>query len=655
MSLTVSKDAEWLESDGLGGFASGTVCGQRTRRYHALLLTATEPPSGRMVLVNGFDASVETSAGSHWISSQLYAPDVVSPDGADFLESFQSTLWPQWTYRLADGTLLEQELFVPHGASVVAIRWRLRSAIGKATLRVRPFLSGRGYHSLHHENLTFCTEVQVAGDAVCWRPYEGVPSTTAITNGHYDHQPVWYRNFLYERERERGLDDTEDLVAPGIFSWDLGANEAVCFFATQAHEATVRHWGAQPSAAFAKISDLEQGRRQALGSPLHRAGDAYLVAGRGGKTVLAGFPWFTDWGRDTFIALRGLCLATDRLDDARDILVAWAGTVDRGMLPNRFPDQGGQPEFNSVDASLWYIIACHDYLEAVKRQRRSVSPSDDVALSEAIEAILKGYSEGTRYQIGRTNDGLLAAGQPGVQLTWMDAKVGDWVVTSRIGKPVEVQALWLNALTIGSQRNKAWKPAFEAGIASFKSRFWNRATNSLFDVVDPDHVPNTVDDTFRPNQIFAVGGLPLQLIKGQRARQIVDAVETQLWTSLGLRSLAPGSANYVPHYQGSVRERDGSYHQGTVWPWLTGPFVEAWVRVRGDTSDVRRAARQRFLPAFRRHFDTAGIGHVSEIVDADAPHTPRGCPFQAWSVGELLRLTHGVLAEKPTAQEVAVR
>ncbi len=655
MALAFAKDAEWLESDGLGGFASGTVCGRRTRRYHAILLTATEPPSGRMVLVGGFDASVETPAGTHWISSQLYAPDVVAPDGADFLESFQSELWPQWTYRLADGTLLEQELFVPHDASVVAIRWRLRSVSGSATLRVRPFLSGRGYHSLHHENSAFCTDAQVAGNAICWRPYQGVPSTTAITNGRYDHQPVWYRNFLYERERDRGLDDTEDLMAPGIFSWDLRASEAVCFFATEGYEATVRHWGAEPSAAFAEISGLEQDRRQALGSRLHRAGDAYLVAGRGGKTVLAGFPWFTDWGRDTFIALRGLCLATDRLDDARDILVAWAGTVDCGMLPNRFPDQGGQPEFNSVDASLWYIIACHDYLEAMNRQGRSVPRADRAALTGAIEAILKGYSEGTRYQIGRTEDGLLAAGQPGVQLTWMDAKVGDWVVTPRIGKPVEVQALWLNALAIGSRLNKAWKPLFDAGLSSFESRFWNPATGSLFDVVDPDHMPNTVDDMFRPNQIFAVGGLPWQLIKGQRARQIVHAVEARLWTSLGLRSLAPGCPNYAPHYQGAVRERDGSYHQGTVWPWLTGAFIEAWIRVRGNTDEVRRVAREQFLPAFERHLDTAGIGHVSEIADADAPHTPRGCPFQAWSVGELLRLTHGVLAEQPAAEPPPAR
>ena len=439
MGLAFDKEAEWLESDGLGGFASGTVCGRRTRRYHAILLTATEPPSGRMVLVNGFDASLETTGGSHWLSSQFYAPDVVAPDGANFLEMFECDPWPRWRYQFPDGTRLEQQLFVPRGSSVVALRWHLLAAPeGEATLHVRPFLSGRGYHMLHHENPDFRTAADQEGDEVRWQPYDGVPGITAKSNGRYEHQPTWYRSFLYEQERERGLDDTEDLLAPGVFSWSLEKCEAILFFAAAGYEQTVRRWGADAGAAFTQVEGLERSRRDALGSRLQRAADCYLVAGRGGKTVVAGFPWFTDWGRDTFIALRGLCLATGRLQDARDILIAWAGTVDRGMLPNLFPDQGSQPEFNSVDASLWYIIACHDYLQAMQRAGQRVPASDRKALEEAIEAILQGYSQGTRYQIHRSDDGLLAAGEPGVQLTWMDAKVGDWVVTPRIGKPVEV-------------------------------------------------------------------------------------------------------------------------------------------------------------------------------------------------------------------------
>ena len=352
---------------------------------------------------------------------------------------------------------------------------------------------------------------------------------------------------------------------------------------------------------------------------------------------MAGYPWFTDWGRDTFIALRGLCLATGRLDDAREILLEWAGAVSEGMLPNRFPDRGEEPEYNSVDASLWYVVAVHDYLAAASGRRR-VSGADRTALTRAVEAILEGYSRGTRYGIRADTDGLLAAGVPGVQLTWMDAKVGDRVVTPRIGKPVEVQALWINALKIGARLSPRPGGMAEKAAASFAARFWNAKGGSLYDVVDCDHVPGTADPRFRPNQIFAVGGLPFALLEGERARRVVDAVEARLWTPLGLRSLAPDDPAYAGRYVGGVAERDGAYHQGTVWPWLVGPFVEAWVRVRGGTAAAKQEARERFLDPLLARMDAAGLGHISEIADGDPPHTPRGCPFQAWSVGEALRL-----------------
>jgi predicted glycogen debranching enzyme len=375
------------------------------------------------------------------------------------------------------------------------------------------------------------------------------------------------------------------------------------------------------------------------------AADQYIVARGEQKTVIAGYPWFSDWGRDTFISLRGLCLATGRLEEAREILLAWAGRVSEGMLPNRFPDQGDTPEFNSVDASLWYVIAVHDFLQAMAAKKREVLPRDQQTLQEAIEAILSGYARGTRYGIRLDNDGLLAAGEPGVQLTWMDAKVGDWVVTPRIGKPVEVQALWLNALWIGSSFSERWQDFFARGCEAFRRRFWNEAGGYLYDVVDPDHQAGTADATFRPNQIFAVGGLPVTLLDDDRAHRVVEAVEARLWTPLGLRSLAPGEPGYVPRYEGGVRERDGAYHQGTVWPWLIGPFVEAWVRMRGGTPEAKREACARYLEPLLRHLDEAGLGHISEIADGDPPHTPRGCPFQAWSVGEVLRLALVVLAE----------
>jgi predicted glycogen debranching enzyme len=416
-----------------------------------------------------------------------------------------------------------------------------------------------------------------------------------------------------------------------VFDWDLSAGEAVWVLTTSDSPA-LAHKGDLPVKKFLNcVRENERMRRSEFPSRLHHAADAYIVEGRHGKTIIAGYPWFADWGRDTFIALRGLCLATGRLEDARDILLAWAGSVSEGMLPNRFPDNGEQPEYNSVDASLWFIVAVNELLQAANGSG-IVSAKQKRALQNAIEQILEGYSRGTRFGIRMDADGLLACGVPGVQLTWMDAKVGDWVVTPRIGKPVEIQALWLNALKIAGQFSHGWEKHFDRGLKSFRERFWNDAGGFLFDVADANHQAGKNDASFRPNQIFAVGGLPFQLFESSQAERIVSAVEEKLLTPLGLRSLAPGDPGYTPHYEGGVRERDGAYHQGTVWPWLIGPFVEAWVRVRGETGKAKLEAREKFLTPLLAHLDKAGLGHVSEIADAEQPHTPRGCPFQAWSV-----------------------
>jgi predicted glycogen debranching enzyme len=645
MSLLYPPSAEWLEADGLGGFASGTVAGPRTRRYHALLLTATTPPTGRYVLVNGFDAWVETPAGAFALTSQHYPPDVIHPDGSRRIDSFLPDPWPSWVFRLEDGTHLEQQLLVPHGSSAAIVSWRLLERRAGARLIVRPFFSGRDYHALHHENPGFRWEPD-RSNPLLWRPYPGLPGIIALTNGEYRHEPVWFRNFLYTEERARGLDDTEDLASPGTFRWDLSAGEVLWVVAAEHAQAGFRSPEVSLSRYVERVRSEERQRRGRFPSRLHRAADAYIVRRGSHKTILAGYPWFTDWGRDTFIALRGLCLATGRFDDAQEILLDWANVVSQGMLPNLFPDRGDAPEFNSVDASLWYIVAVDDFLQAMRKRGRPVDTKTEERLQHAVQAILNGYCGGTRYHIDADSDGLVAAGVPGVQLTWMDAKVGDWVVTPRIGKPVEIQALWLNALGIASRFSTKWTSLLQRGRRSFRERFWNETGGYLHDVVDVDHQPGTADATFRPNQIFAVGGLPLGLLEGEQARRVVDAVEARLWTPLGLRSLAPGSPGYAGHYQGGVLQRDGSYHQGTVWPWLMGAFVEAWVRVRGSTTEAKRAAGTRFLEPFLRHLDEAGLGHIAEIADGDPPYTPRGCPFQAWSVGEVLRLAYAVLAEK---------
>ena len=634
-------NAEWIEGDGLGGFASGTVSGIRTRRYHALLLTATTPPTGRMVLANGFDAWVETPGGTFAISSQRYGSDVIHPDGASRIESFEHEPWPRWRYQIDNGLTIEQELFVAKGESAIFISWKLVSLHdADLKLKVRPFLSGRDFHSTHHENGSFKFVADQNGERVTFRSYDGVPAVVACSNGHYTHEPTWYRNFVYSEELARGLDAVEDLASPGVFEFSLSQHPAVLMLAAEGHAMTdfesieTRH---------AQVRTIEQLRRQYFSSPLERAADAYLVNRGKGKTLIAGYPWFGEWGRDTFIALRGLCIATGHLEEARDILLQWAGTVSQGMLPNRFPDQGEQPEFNSVDASLWYIVAVNDYLLAARKQPTLAHDCHAKQLCAAVEAILAGYNEGTRFGIRADRDGLLFAGEHGQQLTWMDARVEGREITPRIGKPVEVQALWLNALAVGAKFSARWEKLFEKGRAIFESKFWSEHAGYVADVVDCDHQPGVIDLTFRPNQIFAVGGLPLTLLSKDKARRVVDAVEMLLLTPVGLRSLAPGEPGYVAHYVGGVAQRDASYHQGTVWPWLIGPFVEAWVRVRGSTAGAKKKARARFLPPLYEHLNHAGLGHMSEICDAEPPHTPRGCPFQAWSLGELLRLERTVL------------
>ena len=640
MALLITAEnrmSEWLEADGLGGFASGTVCGIRTRRYHALLLAAARPPTNRMVLVNGLDAEIELPSGRFALSTQRYAPGTNAPDGIDRLIAFESYPWPRWTYAVPGGQI-KHELFVPHDRSAVVLRWRWH---GDATLplklHVRPFFSGRDFHLSHHENSAFqFLPIMIGGDQR-WQMYDGVPEVTARSNGTYYHEPLWYRNFLYDEEAARGLDATEDLAAPGRYEFDLTTRDAVLILSTGSLGLPLTPTPLSANAVAETFARSEIKRRSDFTTPRLLAADAYIVKRGEGCTIIAGYPWFGDWGRDTFISMRGLCLATGRLEDARKILVAWAGVLSQGMLPNRLPDHGEAPEYNSVDASLWYVIVVHEFL-GTARNDPALCAQRDLLLATA-GAILEGYLHGTNYGIRGGADGLLQCGVSGVQLTWMDAKVGDHVITPRIGKPVEIQALWLNALALAARFDPKWQPHFEQGRASFQQRFWNESRGCLYDVVDVDHEPGKLDDSLRPNQIFAVGGLPLPLIEGELAAKIVQVVQDQLWTPMGLRSLAPGEPGYAAHYEGSPAQRDSVYHQGTVWPWLAGPFVEAWARVHGGSPDIWQQARETFLAPCLQRLDLAGLRHVPEIADAETPHTARGCPFQAWSLGELLRVT----------------
>ncbi|MDF3071565.1 MAG: glycogen debranching protein [Polyangiaceae bacterium] len=635
------SDAEWLEPDGLGGFASGTVSGERTRRYHSLLLCSLKPPQDRYALVQGFVAWLETPSGRAELWPQSYAGGYVRPrDGK--LASFTTEPWPVWRIQTTLGPVVEVELFVPHSRPAVAVHFRLAEPWDEpVSLRVRPLMSGRDFHALHHENPAFHFPFQRQSELLRFTPYPGAPAVQMLSNARFDAAPDWYRSFHYRAEAERGLDATEDLASPGVFSLSLEHERRELWWLLQGEVPGALAVPIEGAATFVQLLRRgEHERRSKVTDPLDSAADAYIVKRGEGKTLLAGYPWFGDWGRDTFIALRGLCLARDDFETALRILLEWAGVVSEGMLPNRFSDRADQPpEYNSVDASLWFVLTAHELIG-----QASLSLGDRQRLQQAMVDIVAGYARGTRYGIGADSDGLLWAGAPDMQLTWMDAKVGDWVVTPRRGKPVEVQALWLTALTYASRVDSRFTDLRERAGESFGRRFWNRERGMLFDVVDVDRVPGKVDASCRPNQLLAAGGLPLTFISPAQAAKVVAMAERELYTPLGLRSLAPHEPHYCPHYTGGVRERDGAYHQGTVWPWLLGPFVEAWVKSQGGTGEAKARARERFLPPLREHLRRAGLGHVSEIADGSAPHTPRGCPFQAWSLSELIRLERRVLA-----------
>ena len=635
-NLDQALGLEWLETNGRGGFSSGTVAGANTRRYHALLLTARKPPSERFVLVNHLEEWLDLDGQSFPLSTNCY-PGTVHPSGYQSCTGFSSNPWPTWTFD-CNGTTIQREIFTVRGRDLVIVRWTL---LGKkkqrAALRVRPKLTGRDYHATHHENGSLSTEALVGNGTVAWQLYPDLPPVRAFHSGGYRHEPEWYRQIQFPVEQQRGLDHEEDWWSPGEFTLDLisGSAQTLAFTSEGVERLDV--------SALAKH---EQARREqlkkaapatdSLAGELWRAAEVYVSERGSQQTIIAGYPWFTDWGRDTFISLPGLCLVTGRLDVAWQVIASFAAHVSEGMIPNRFPDAGEQPEYNTIDASLWFIHAIDRYLAYAK---------DDARVREiawpAVKQILDGYRRGTRYGIHLADDGLIAGGVPGSQLTWMDAKVGDWVVTPRHGKPVEIQALWVRALEVGEALATTFgEPAVavqcrqnrKRATASFMQRFWYEAGGYLYDVIDG---PEGDDGSLRPNQLYALS-LVDGLVPRERAQQILRVVHDQLLTPVGLRTLSPRDSRYRPQYEGDVVERDGAYHQGTVWPFLLGPFVTAWLKVFGNSAKTRAQARS-FLDGVGAHLQDACLGQVSEIFDADSPHAPRGCPAQAWSVAEPLR------------------
>ncbi|HEU4414993.1 MAG TPA: amylo-alpha-1,6-glucosidase [Candidatus Angelobacter sp.] len=628
---------EWLETNGLGGFACGTVAGASTRRYHGLLTAALNPPGGRMLLLAKMEETLIIGERRIDLSTNEYA-GAIHPAGYLLLTGFRLGPFPTWTFEV-DGARLEKTVFMPHGSNTVHVEYKLLQAPngGEATLELRPLIAFRDYCSTTHENPVLNGAFACTPNAVSVEPYPGLPPLYfAHDADSAREQGYWYRNFLYRVERERGLDFEEDLFNPFMLSVNLGRKRGVTVIAS-----TERRDIGQ--AVAVREAELLRRKRIAasapatdsLVGPLTIAADQFLAVRGDDGTVIAGYPWFTDWGRDTMISLPGLTLFTGRAEIARSILRNFARHADKGMLPNRFGDSSQEPEFNTIDATLWFFEAIRAYAAAT-----SDYSFIRAELYDALNQIVDFHIQGTRYNIKMADDALLSGGAPDVQLTWMDAKIGDWVVTPRSGKPVEIQALWYNALRImaeladrfgDAERRTKYSQLAAMASQSFNRDFWNQDAGCLYDVVNS----GAADASIRPNQILAVS-LHHSMLAPERARAVVKTVERELLTPVGLRTLSPSDPRYRPRYEGDQRSRDSAYHQGTVWPWLLGPYVSAYVRVNGRTAEARARARE-LLRGLEQHLTEAGLGQISEIFDGDAPHQPRGCFAQAWSVAEVLR------------------
>jgi predicted glycogen debranching enzyme len=632
----VASRREWLETNGLGGFASSTVAGLNTRRYHGLLVAATNPPVGRMVLLSKLEETAIVNGRRYELSANRY-PGVVHPQGYRYLKSFQLDPYPVFVYDV-DGCELEKSLFMVAGENTTAIQYKfLSGGMAGSALELRPLIAFRDFHTTTHENGALDPAIGVEPGSIAMTPYRALPTLYLAHNAAcVEKTGEWYRNFEYDMERERGLDYREDLFQPCVLKFELpGSSRAVILASTERRSfAAIHEYRAAEIDRRTAVAHANRGDEFARA--LASAADQFLVRRERQTTVIAGYHWFSDWGRDTMIALPGLTLSTGRSDVARSILMEFARYVDRGMLPNRFPDSGETPEYNTVDATLWFF-------EAVRALAAHTRDYDFVKrdLYPMLVDITDWHERGTRYGIHMDSDGLLQAGQPGVQLTWMDAKIGDWVVTPRRGKPVEIQALWYNALRIMEEWSAAFAYPAEAhryrALAgrvreSFSARFWNTLAGCLFDVIDGE----SRDASIRPNQIFAVS-LNHHMLGPAEERSVVSVVKRELLTPYGLRTLAPADPHYLGRYEGDPLSRDASYHQGTVWPWLLGPFLRAYLQVNQYSQVAKEQARE-WMSALRDYMENEGVGQIPEIFDGDAPHRAGGCIAQAWSVAELLRV-----------------
>ena len=643
--FAAASSREWLVTNAIGGFASGTVAGCSTRRYHGLLLAALQPPVGRVQLVAALDEIVSFAGATYELASHEWAGGAIAPQGHQFIESFRlDATIPTWIYSIGDARL-EKRIWMRQGENTTYVRYTLLSAASPVQFQAKALVNYRDFHGATHAG-DWRMQIDPAQHGVRVGAYDGAASFYLQSlEAAIEPQHTWYRDCFWRAERDRGLEDREDHLFAAQFSELLEPGQSITIVFTT-EEATLLDGASALSEQVAHDSGILETFAESMGtsrpasipsefSQLALAADQFLVkrsipGDSDGHSVIAGYHWFGDWGRDTMIALPGLTLSTGRSEFARQILIAFSRFVDGGMLPNNFPDAGGKPEYNTLDASLWYFEAVRQYIEATSDLKTLEK------LFPVLSAIIESHVSGTRYNIHvDPADGLVYGGGPGVQLTWMDAKIGDWVVTPRTGKPVEINALWINALESMAQfANLLHLPAARfaslssAAKASF-AKFWNADRSCLYDVIDSPGIGN--DASLRPNQILAVS-LPFSPLSADQQKAVVDICRTELLTPFGLRSLGAHELGYIAHYRGGPRDRDAAYHQGTVWGWLLGPFALAHFRVHRKKSEALE-----FLQPLAQAINIYGLGSLAEIFDAESPHKPAGCIAQAWTVAELLR------------------
>jgi predicted glycogen debranching enzyme len=640
---------EWLETNSLGGWSSSSIIGCHTRRYHGLLVAATKPPTERSVLLSKLDETIVTNNARYELGVNDYG-EVIHPAGNQYLKSFTKELFPEWLYEL-NGIQLKKTIAMIHDENTVVIIYDVLKAKKSFTLELLPLMADRFYHSLQHAGPQMHWDADFNNGTFHNKPDGVLDVYINIPGSVYRDGPRWFNNFNYAVEKYRGQDYTEDLFNHGIFSVQLKKGDSLgIIISTKDAKGRDAHELLAKESLRRQLLLNDQPNDEILQS-LILAADQFIVkrnielpgsskapsfGGGWGEaaTVIAGYHWFTDWGRDTMISLPGLCLSTGRFDDAKKILSAFANVVDMGMLPNRFQDNGEPPEYNNVDGTLWYFIAVYKYLQATSDKQFVLKE-----ILPVLKEVVEWHFKGTRYNIHVDEDGLLYSGEEGVQLTWMDAKVGDWVVTPRAGKAVEIQALWYNALqiyenllTLNHEEIPAAVISEKAALVkkSFAEQFWNEEDDCLYDVIDG----SKKDKSIRPNQLFAIS-LPFALIEGKQAKAVLKIVTEKLYTPVGLRSLPADDERYVPVYGGDAWHRDSSYHQGTVWSWLLGAYIDSVMKLGGKNS---KSKIKKIFDAFKYHLNEGCIGSISEIFDGDAPHNPRGCIAQAWGVAEILRV-----------------